>query len=190
MSLKRNTESADKIVKNILSFRKSNKECSHKNQPTPINAWRDAFTSEFPIINETGQSAIFLHSQILQYLNNGCVKFEEDLKRGTIPSTFSDGIQFYLDYLLRVIHIEISENDMMNAARVQSNMIDALSEYSLGTIISVMKMVFMQFYNPLSGLLRTNNNNNNACKMIDSHFHHFHQSLTIITVNMMIILMK
>ena len=126
-----------------------------KKQPTPLSTWKSAITSAFPITGETGQSAISLHTQISQYLSTGCSKFTDSLQQGTIPQTFSDGIQFYIDYIFRIIHVELTDKDVLSSADHQFNMIDALSEYSLGIMITVLRTVSMHLYNPTSGVLRS-----------------------------------
>ena len=129
-----------------------------KKQPTPLNTWKSAISSAFPITDETGQSAISLHTQISQYLSACCSKFAENLKQGTIPQTFNDGLQFYIDYIFRVIHVELTDKDVINSADQQFNMIDAISEYSLGNLITVLRTVSMYLYNPTSGVLRSDGN--------------------------------
>ena len=94
-----------------------------------------------------------LHEQIAGFIDQGIKKFDADLLKGIIPEKFYDGIQFYINYILRVIHIQIPDEDIVKATRNQANQIDALSEYTIGNIISVMKLVFFMLYNPVNGVM-------------------------------------
>lgn len=136
-----------------MTFRKKTKDCYSKKQPTPLTFWEPTFKTAFPMMNETGSSSIMLHEQIAGFIDQGIKKFDADLLKGIIPEKFYDGIQFYINYILRVIHIQIPDEDIVKATRNQANQIDALSEYTIGNIISVMKLVFFMLYNPVNGVM-------------------------------------
>ena len=152
-SITQNTEKATAIVKEVLAFRKKTKDCYAKKQPTPLSFWDSTFKTVFPVMNETGPSSIMLHEQISGFIDQGIQKFDAELLKGIVPEKFYDGIQFYLNYILRVIHIQIPDEDIMKGTRCQANQIDALSEYSIGNIMSVMKLVFFMLYNPTTGVM-------------------------------------
>lgn len=146
-------EKANTILREVMTYRKKTKDCYARHQPTPSPFWDSLFQKTYPLTNETSPSCVMLQEQIRSYIAQGCEKFSNELLSGTIPETLYNGIQFYLNYILHVIHVQIPDEDIKQAALSHANQIDALNEYSIGALLGVMKFVFYGLYNPLSGEL-------------------------------------
>ena len=146
-------EKANTILKEVMTYRKKTKECYAKHQPTPSQFWESTFQKAYPLTNETSPSCMMLQEQIRSYITQGCEKFSNELLSGTIPEVLYNGIQFYLNYILHVIHVPIPDEDIRQAALSHANQIDALNEYSIGALLGVMKFVFYGLYNPQTGEL-------------------------------------
>ena len=146
-------QKANTILREVMTYRKKTKDCYAKHQPTPSSCWENAFQKAYPLANETSPSCMMLQEQIRSYIAQGCEKFSNELLSGTIPETLYNGIQFYLNYILHVVHVQVPDEDIRQAALGHANQIDALNEYSIGAILGVMKFVFYGLFNPLSGEL-------------------------------------
>lgn len=156
MHVKQNSDKAKEIIKNMLTYRKKNKACYQKKSPTPFDFWDQEIKSQFRYIEENSVSSMALQKHIADYIAQSCANYAGELATGQIPDTFAAGIEFYINYILRIIQLQVPDNDIANAMNTRSNMLDALTEYTLGQLVSVLKLVFYSMYNPESGSLIEN----------------------------------
>lgn len=155
--MKQNMEKAREMVKNMLGYRKKNKACYQKKNPTPSDFWEFEIRNQFRLTDESGSPSEILQKQISSYIDQGCAKYAGELSIGQIPETFASGIEFYLNYIFRMIQVQIPDSDITKAMNTHASLLDALTEYSLGNLMCTLKLVFFILYNPETGILLPNN---------------------------------
>ena len=121
--------------------------------PTPFEFWDGEFKTAFHAKEETSMSSMALTEQVRGFLDQCFSKFGEDIANGKLPEKVASGVEFYINYILRIIHIQVADEEIAKAVNTHSNTVDALTEYSLGNMISTMKLVLYNLYNPMSGVL-------------------------------------
>ena len=109
--------------------------------PTPFEFWDAEFKTAYHAKEEMAMSSMALTEQVSGFIDQCFSKFGEDLAKGMLPDKVASGIEFYINYILRIIHIQVPDE------------VDALTEYSLGNMISTMKLVLHNLYNPATGVL-------------------------------------
>ena len=147
------SEKATSLTKNVVTYRKKTKNCYSKKMPTPFEFWDSELKSAFHAMDETAMSSMALTKQINDFIDQCFSKFGEELAQGTIPDKVASGIEFYINYVLRIIQMQASDEEINKAVNTHSNTLDALTDYSIGNMISTMKLLFHALYNPLSGAL-------------------------------------
>lgn len=155
--MKQNMDKARDIVKNMLGYRKKSKACYQKKSPTPSDFWDFEIRSQFHITDESGSLSEILQKQVSSYIDQGCTTYAGELSIGQIPETFASGIEFYLNYIFRLIQVPIPDGDISKAMNAHASLLDALTEYSLGNLMCTLKLVFYILYNPETGVLLPNN---------------------------------
>ena len=141
------SEKATTLTKNVVTYRKKTKNCYSKKMPTPFEFWDSEFKSAFHAMDETAMSSMALTKQINDFIDQCFGKFGEELAQGTIPDKVASGIEFYINYVLRIIQMQVSDEEINKAVNTHSNTLDALTDYSIGNMISTMKLLFHALYN-------------------------------------------
>ena len=157
MHMKQNLDKAREIVRNVLNYRKKNKACYQKKNPTPYEFWESETRSQLRLTDESGSSSEILQKQISSYIDQGCTTYAGELSIGQIPETFALGIEFYLNYIFRLIQVQIPDSDITSAMNTHGSFLDGLTEYSLGNMMCTFKLIFFILYNPETGILYANN---------------------------------
>lgn len=121
--------------------------------PTPFEFWDAEFKTAYHAKEEMAMSSMALTEQVSGFIDQCFSKFGEDLAKGMLPDKVASGIEFYINYILRIIHIQVPDEEIAKAINAHSNTVDALTEYSLGNMISTMKLVLHNLYNPATGVL-------------------------------------
>ena len=142
------------MVANLIVFRKKNKTYYKEKSPTPLSFWEGEFKKHYSQVEEINEGSKAIHFRIDSYINNTFVLFESDYNKGVLPDQVINTLESYCNYLLRLSHLPLSNNEMEKAAKSKPNDIDGLRNYSLGIILSTMKILLYSLYNPLSGIMR------------------------------------
>ena len=125
--MKQNMEKAREMVKNMLGYRKKNKACYQKKNPTPSDFWEFEIRNQFRLTDESGSPSEILQKQISSYIDQGCAKYAGELSIGQIPETFASGIEFYLNYIFRMIQVQIPDSDITKAMNTHASLLAALT---------------------------------------------------------------
>ena len=138
----------------LTTIRKKTKMYYKEKKPTAYEFWEAEFKKQFPFVDEKESTSILLQKQISDYINAGYVQYLGELKKGTVPQNYADGIEFYLNYILHLNNLPISDDDIEMASKHHSCAMDSLMDYSIGHLFDVMKLVVYSLYNPINGILK------------------------------------